>query len=163
MAFVLTDEEALPKVNAPPARNGDLVIAGPALEKAIRAGMARSGDPSLTAFAKRSGIRRDTFYRWFGLESAHLSAGSVDKLVAAVGSVPGDPWHQEPIVKTLDAESLAALDAAVERAMDRLGDRLVEYLDERLPHSGTPDGSLADQRLGRWQPRRPGRQRDQRA
>lgn len=127
----------MPTVNDPPARNGDLVIAGPVLERAIRAAMARSGDPSLTAFAKRSGIRRDTLYRWFGLESAHLAAGSVDKLVRAVGAQPGDPWHQEPIVRTLDPESLAALDSAVERAMDRLGDRLVEFLDERLPRNGS--------------------------
>lgn len=128
----------MPTVNDPPARNGDLVIAGPVLEKAIRAAMARSGDPSLTAFAKRSGIRRDTLYRWFGLERAHLAAGSVDKIVRAVGAEPGDPWRQEPIVRTLDPESLAALDNAVQRAMDRLGDRLVEFLDDRLPHSETP-------------------------
>lgn len=107
------------------------MIAGPALEKAIRGAMARSGDPSIAAFARRSGIRRDTLYHWFGLEVAHLSAGSVDKIVRAVGAQPGDPWHQEPIVRTLDAESLAALDAAVERGFERLGDRLVEYLSRR--------------------------------
>ncbi len=132
MAGVLTETRVVPKVNAPLAAHGDLVIAGPDLEKAIRAAMAREGDPSLTAFAKRSHIRRDTFYRWFGLERAHLSAGSVDKLVQAVGALPGDPWRQEPIVKTLDAESLAALDVAIERAMDRLGDRLEELLRELL-------------------------------
>lgn len=138
MSIVLTAEEAVHKVNSPRARTGDLVIAGRDLELAIRAAMARSGDTSLTGFAKRSRIRRDTFYRWFGLERAHLAAASVDKSVAAVGALPGDPWYQEPTVRTLDPESLAALDAAVGRAMDRLADRLIEHLDQRL-HTGNAD------------------------
>lgn len=136
VSIVLTSEEVVRTVNGPSAPNGDLVIAGSELEKAIRAGMARSGDTSLTGFAKRSGIRRDTLYRWFGLPWAHLSAGSVEKIIRAVGSLPGDPWHQEPVIKRLDDESLAALESAVERAVDRLGERLTAFLDDRLPSSG---------------------------
>lgn len=101
--------------------------------------MARSGDTSLTAFAKRAHIRRDTFYRWFRAESAHLAAGSVDKIIKAVGTQPGDPWYREPVIRTLDAESLAAVNAAVERAMAGLADRLVAYLDVRLARTDAPD------------------------
>lgn len=102
--------------------------------------MARESVPSLSALARRSHVRRDTMYLWFRAPTAKVSAASVDKLVAVLGSKPGDPWYEEPTERTLDPETRALLDAAVERAMDRLGDRLVELLDQRLPRTDGGDG-----------------------
>lgn len=78
-------------------------------------------------------------YGWFRTPVARVSASSVDKLVAVLGSQPGDPWYEEPIERTLDPETVALLNEAVGRAMDRLADRLVELLDERLPRTDPGD------------------------
>jgi len=102
--------------------------------------MARESVPSLTELARRSHIRRDTMYGWFKKPVARLAASSVEKLVAVVGSQPGDPWYEEPTERTLDPETRALLDAAVGRAIDRLGDRLVDLLDQRLPGTSPPSG-----------------------
>ena len=108
------------------------MIAGPELERGIRQAMAREDVPSLAELARRSRVRRDTMYGWFKAPTARVSAASVEKLAAVLGAHPGDPWFEEPIERSLDAETLALLDAAVDRAMDRLGDRLVELIDRRL-------------------------------
>jgi len=111
------------------------VIAGQDLERSIRQAMARQGVPSISELARSSHVRRDTMYGWFRQPVARVSPGSIDKLVSVLGSEPGDPWYSEPSERTLDAETLALVDAAVGRAMDRLADRLVQMLDERLPDS----------------------------
>ena len=107
----------MPTVNSPRARAGDLVIAGPDLERGILQAMAREAVPSLMDLARRSRIRRDTLYGWFRKPAAHLSVGSVEKLVTVLGAQPGDPWYDEPTERTLDPETRAMLGAAVERAM----------------------------------------------
>jgi uncharacterized protein with von Willebrand factor type A (vWA) domain len=100
--------------------------------------MARRDVSSLAELARTSHIRRDTLYGWFRQPVAHVSAQSVEKLSAALGTEPGDPWYQEPIEHHLDAETVALVDAAVARAMDRLADRLERFLDRRLD-SGPQD------------------------
>ena len=117
-----------------PARAEGLVIAGSDLKVAIRQAMAREKIDSLTELAERSHVRRDTFYVWFRKPIVRMAPASVEKLVGVLGSSPGDPWHIEPIERTLDPQTLAVLDAA----MDRLGDRLIAYLDQRLPRSEPP-------------------------
>lgn len=118
-----------------PARSGGIVIAGQELERGIRSAMAREDIGSLSELARRSHIRRDTMYGWFRAAKVRVSAQSVDKLTAVLGSAPGDPWYEEPTERTLDPATREMLDAAVERAMDRLGDRLIDLLDQRLAHT----------------------------
>ena len=128
----------MPKVNDPHVHQGELVIAGPDLERGIRQAMAREQVPSITALAKRSGVRRDTLYGWFGKDTVRVSPGSIDKLVHALGAEPGDPWYDQPTERSLDPETLAMLEAAVDRAFGRLADRLLAFLDAR---SGPPGAS----------------------
>jgi uncharacterized protein with von Willebrand factor type A (vWA) domain len=116
------------------------VIAGPDLERGIRQAMAREDVPTIAQLARDTHIRRDTMYGWFRKQVALVSSGSVEKLVAVLGAKPGDPWYQEPIERTLDAETRALLEAAVDRAFERLADRLVDFLDGRLPRNG-PQGA----------------------
>jgi uncharacterized protein with von Willebrand factor type A (vWA) domain len=121
--------------------SGDIVIQGPELERGIRQAMAREDVPTLSDLARRSHVRRDTMYGWFRKPTVRVSAGSVEKLVGVLGSQPGDPWHEKPTEQTLDAETLALVEAAVTRAMDRLADRLVEFLDQRLPRNDRSAGT----------------------
>ena len=132
----MTDHKPVRTVTSPHVRQGELVIAGQELERGIRQAMAREAVPSLMELARRSHIRRDTMYLWFRKAKVRVSAGSVAKLAETLGTHPGDPWYEEPIERTLDAETRAMLDAAVDRAMDRLGERLMEMLDRRLRRSG---------------------------
>ena len=110
------------------------MIAGSELQRGIKAAMARESVPSISELARRSHVRRDTMYGWFRKPTTRVSAASVEKLAAVLGSQPGDPWFEEPTERTLDPEAMAAIDAA----FARLGDRLIDWLDERLPHSGHP-------------------------
>jgi AcrR family transcriptional regulator len=139
VASVLTTREVLPTVNGP--KSGDIVIEGSELERGIRQAMARESVPTLSDLARRSHVRRDTMYGWFRKSTVRVSAGSVETLVSVLGSKPGDPWYEEPIERTVDAETRELLEAAVERAMDRLADRLIDFLDQRLPRNGHPAGT----------------------
>lgn len=139
VTVVLTSEEAVPTVNGPRARAEGIVIEGSELKRGIKAAMARESVPSLSALARRSHVRRDTMYGWFRTPVASVSPASVQKLVAVLGSQPGDPWYQAPTERTLDPETRALLDAAVDRAMGRLEDRLIDLLDQRLPRTDSED------------------------